>query len=200
MLLGAMSSGASRSSGRAAPARVDVVPSTEESPYQYAKDPSGIETVAVPIAGSKLVRGRSTVTVAAPLATVRSKIMAFSRYPEFMPHYSACRVLGKSPSGGRDVYMEVSALHGAVTMWARMDVHRPVVGPEGERIDSKLLDGNVKELRATWRLTRIDDTHTQLSLEVFLEPSLPLPSSILNGENLKGSADGLLAMKKRSEA
>jgi ribosome-associated toxin RatA of RatAB toxin-antitoxin module len=168
------------------------------SPYRYAAQP-GVVTVAVPIGRSKLVRGRSTVMVAAPIDRVRAQILAFSRYPEFMPHYSACRVIGPSPSGGRDVYMQVEALHGAVQMWARLDVKKPVQLDGREVIETAFLDGNVKELSARWAMKRIDDARTELMLEVFLEPRLPLPVTLLNRENLDGSANGVFAMKTRSE-
>lgn len=173
-------------------------PDSTDSHYRYVAQP-GVVTVAVPIGGSKLVRGRSTVTVAAPIDRVRAQILAFSRYPEFMPHYSACRVIGRSPSGGRDVYMQVEALHGAMQMWARLDVKKPAQIDGREVIETSFLDGNVKELSARWAMKRIDDGNTELMLEVFLEPRLPLPVSLLNSENLDGSANGVFAMKMRSE-
>jgi ribosome-associated toxin RatA of RatAB toxin-antitoxin module len=168
------------------------------SPYRYAGR-ADVVTVAVPIAGSTLVRGRSTVTVQAPVHRVREQILAFARYPEFMPHYSKCRVIGPSPSGGRDVYMEVKALHGALQWWARLDVKKPAQIDGREVIDTSFLDGNVKELSARWAMKRLDDDKTELMLEVFLEPKLPLPASLLNSENLDGSANGVLAMKAQSE-
>lgn len=168
------------------------------APYRYVSR-SDVVTVAVPIAGSSLVRGRSTVTVAAPIHRVRTQILAFSRYPEFMPYYSKCRVIGPSPSGGRDVYMEVKALHGALQWWARLDVKRPAQVDGREVIDTSFIAGNVKELSARWAMKRIDDAKTELMLEIFLEPKLPLPATLVNRENLDGSADGVLAMKARSE-
>lgn len=169
-----------------------------DSPYRYASR-ADVVTIAVPIAGSSLVRGRSTVTVAAPIHHVREQVLAFSRYPEFMPHYSKCRVIGPSPSGGRDVYMEVEALHGALQFWARVDVKKPALVDGREVVDSSFLDGNVKELSARWGMKRIDADKTELMLEVFLEPKLPLPAKLVNRENLDGSANGVLAMKARSE-
>jgi ribosome-associated toxin RatA of RatAB toxin-antitoxin module len=130
---------------------------------------------------------------------VRAEVLGFSHYPEFMPHYAKCRILGRSPSGGRDVYMEVEALHGAITMWARLDVKKPVRQGDVETIDTSFLQGNVKNLYASWKLERVDDQKTKLTLEVFLDPKLPLPNGIVNRENLDGSAAGVLAMKARVE-
>jgi ribosome-associated toxin RatA of RatAB toxin-antitoxin module len=162
--------------------------------------PPGVSTVPVPVAGSSLVHGKSTVVVNAPIEKVREGILGFAHYAEFMPHYSNCRVLGRTSTGGRDVYMEVEALHGAVHMWARVDVPKPAMVDGTETYETKFLDGNVKDFQATWRLKKVDDAKTELSLEVFLNPKIPLPDGLVNGENLDGSANGVDAMRTRVES
>ena len=157
-----------------------------------------IEPVAVPIAGTELTRGRATVEVRAPLAVVRDAVLGFGSYAEFMPHYEACRLLGRTPSGARDVYMEISALHGALKMWARIEVAKTVEGGV-ETVEARFVEGNVEDFEATWKIRRLDALRTELSLEVFLQPKLPLPAQIVNSENLKGSVKGVLAMRARAE-
>ncbi|HVY45610.1 MAG TPA: SRPBCC family protein [Minicystis sp.] len=162
--------------------------------------PNDATSVAVPMEGSDHVRGKATIKVQAPIDKVREQVFAFAQYPEFMPHYKKAKVLGRAPSGGRDVYMEIEALNGAVTLWTRVDVPRkPVVVDGTEVYETKYLDGNVKDFKAIWRMKPIDDATTELSLEVYLEPRLPLPTSILNGENLRGAAAGVTAMRARIE-
>jgi ribosome-associated toxin RatA of RatAB toxin-antitoxin module len=161
-----------------------------------ADDP---EPTAIPIPGSELVRGRATVTVKASIEKVRETIVAFAEYPEFMPHYQKAKVLGRTPSGARDVYMEIEALHGAITMWTRIEFPKPAIIDGVETYETKYVDGNVKDFKAIWRLKKIDDASTELSLEVFLLPKIPLPSGVLNGENMKGSVKGVVAMRARVE-
>ncbi len=166
-----------------------------------ADRPPGVATVPVPVGGgSALVHGRSTVTVNAPIERVREVMLGFPHYPEFMPHYSNCRVLGRTPTGGRDVYMEVEALHGAVHMWARVDVPKPSMVDDTETYATRFLEGNVRDFQATWRLKKLDAAKTELSLEVFLHPKIPLPDGLINDENLDGSANGVAAMRTRAEA
>lgn len=155
---------------------------------------------SIPIAGTQLVRGRSTVVVNAPLASVRAAVLGFGHYAEFMPHYKNAKLLGRTPSGGRDVYMEIEALHGAVTMWAEVEVPKPAIGDGGaETYATRFIKGNVKDFQAIWRMKPIDDAHTELSLEVFLQPSITLPADLQNEENVDGSAKGVLAMRARAE-
>jgi ribosome-associated toxin RatA of RatAB toxin-antitoxin module len=162
-------------------------------------DRGGIVSVAVPVGDTGFARGRSTAIVRAPLDRVRAAVLEFARYPEFMPHYEACRVLGRTPNGGRDVYMEVSALHGAVKMWARLEIPKPILIEGVETYPSRFIDGNVEELQAIWRMEKIDVEQTRLSLEVFLRPKLPLPKGLINSENLEGSASAVAAMRARIE-
>ncbi|WP_438019955.1 SRPBCC family protein [Sorangium sp. So ce315] len=166
---------------------------------QPEPDLAGVASVAVPIGSTGFSRGRSTAVIKAPIERVRATVLSFERYPDFMPHYKKCRVLGRTPSGGWDVYMEVSALHGAVSMWARIEMQRAAAADGVETYSSRFVSGNVQDLQATWRLEKIDDQSTRLSLDVFLRPKLPLPKRLLNAENLDGSARAIAAVRMRVE-
>lgn len=189
--------------GAGAPAHARVVrPAAADRPPPYipaagADDPP--RTSSVPIPGSSLVRGRSVVTVRASLARVREVILDFTRYPEFVPHYEACRLLGVTPAGGRDVYMRISAVHGVVKMWARIEVAKPVMEQGAETYRSRYVDGNIKDLQATWSVKRVEDALTELAVEVFMAPKLPLPASVVNAENVEGARLAVLAFKGRAE-
>jgi hypothetical protein len=85
-------------------------------------------------------------------------------------------------------------------MWAELEIAKAVVGPDGvETIGTKFIKGNVKAFEATWRMRKLDDASTELSLEVFLDPGLALPAALVNKENLGGSADGVAAMRGHAE-
>lgn len=163
-------------------------------------DPSdGASRQAVPIAGSPLVRGLATVTVNAPIERVRDAVLGFKHYAEFMPHYRASKVLGRTASGGRDVYMEIEALHGAMKMWARIEVPKPVMMGDVETYETRFIEGNVKNFMANWRMKELAAGKTLLSLEVFLDPMITLPTELQNDENIDGAASGVLAMRDRIE-
>jgi len=178
---------------RMAPAPEDQAPPV----VTYASNRGGPRTVSVPIPGTGLVRGKSTLVIDAPIDKVRATVLDFAHYAEFMPHYRKCKMLGRTQAGGHEVYMEVIAINGLVTMWARVEVTKATTVDGVEIHETKFLEGNVKDLRATWRLRKIDDASTEVTLEVFLHPRLPLPDSMINKENLGGSADAVLAVKKR---
>ena len=157
------------------------------------------EPIAVPIQGTEHVRGRAAVKVKAPIERVREAVLDFTHYAEFMPHYKSCRVLSRTPAGGREVYMEIEALYGAVKMWAQIEVPRPTLADGVEIYETQFQKGNVKDFKAIWRLKKLDDATTELALEVFLEPAIPMPAELMNSENLSGSVKGVTAMRDRAE-
>lgn len=172
-----------------------LAPATNDASAATPREPDP-EPEAVPIAGTELVRGRATVTVHAPIDKVREGVLGFAAYPEFMPHYEKCKLLGRTDTGARQVYMEIEALHGAVHMWTQIDLPKPTIVEGVETWETTFVKGNVEDFKAIWRLKKIDDHETSLSLEVFLKPSLRLPVKILNGENLNGAVNGVVAMKR----
>jgi ribosome-associated toxin RatA of RatAB toxin-antitoxin module len=155
---------------------------------------------SIPIAGSELVRGRSAVIVEAPLDVVRKTVLDYGSYTEFMPHYAGSRMLGRTPNGGHQVYMKWVALHGAMTMWARFDMSPAQKKGKQETYRSKLIKGNVKAAVAIWRMSPISEKRTKLSLEVFLQPRVPVPDALLNDENVSGAMKGVKAMRKQCES
>lgn len=191
-----------------APTKVDGPPTAAAAaPAPAAAPPpappplegDGPVAVPVPIEGSDLVRGRTAVKINAPIARVRESVVDFAHYAEFMPHYLTSRLLGRTATGARDVYMEIEALHGAVKMWAEVEFAKPIVVDGVETHVSKFVKGNVEDFVAIWRLRKIDELTTELSLEVFLQPSIPLPTSLMNKENVGGSLKGVMAMRGRIE-
>jgi ribosome-associated toxin RatA of RatAB toxin-antitoxin module len=181
-----------------APHPVAPTPTTDAAPPPAAPG-DHLQAVAVPIAGSDFVRGRTTLKVNAPIERVREAVLDFGRYTEFMPFFRGSRVLGRTAAGARDVYMEIEALHGAVRLWVEIEIPRPTIVDGLETYESRFVKGNVKEFKAIWRLRKIDDAATELSLEVFLQPLMSLPTALVNRGNVGGSMKGATAMRARIE-
>lgn len=117
-----------------------------------------------------------------------------------MPEYSGAKMLGKLPSGDDKVYMEITTLGGIAKMYANVDVLPVKKDGATELHEAKFIDGNVKQFKAVWTLTKLDEGHTEVTLQVFLHPAIPLPDFIVNKANMDGAKKGALAMKKRIEA
>lgn len=135
--------------------------------------------------------GHAETLVHAPLATVRARVLDFGRYHEIMPEkFRASRVIGHSPDGSADVYVQIAILHGMVLLW---DVTRftPVhsVAPGLDVVEGRMVSGkgNIEDLNVVWTLHALDDEWTVLKLDLLLKPGLPAPQSAVD-EELRDSA------------
>ena len=122
--------------------------------------------------------GAARVNVDAPEELVRSVVLDYKNYANFMARFEKSQVVGRS-GDKTDVYLQVPILKGAAKVWAvvRFEPIKQVDG--GEVLVGHMVKGNVKRLDATWRLKKLDDTSTQVALELLIVPDLPVPDSLV---------------------
>lgn len=153
--------------------------------------------VAMP--GASIRAGGAVIHVDAPLAVVRKVVTDYGKYQQFMPRFEKSRVVAKK-DGKTDVYLQVPILHGAATVWSLTRFEPPVKeGTNGERIEGRMVEGNVDDLRAVWHLRPVDDKHTILRCELLIVPKLPLPASVVTPELEFAADQAVTATRDRSE-
>jgi ribosome-associated toxin RatA of RatAB toxin-antitoxin module len=154
--------------------------------------------VAVP--GKEIRAGAARIHVNAPMAVVQKVTQDYGHYADFMPRFQKSRVVSKK-DGATDVYLQVPILHGAATVWAQTRFQPPVKeGTNGLKIEGKMVDGNVDDLRATWHMRPVDDTHTILTLELLIVPKLPLPGKVVTPELEFASDQAVTSARNRAES
>jgi ribosome-associated toxin RatA of RatAB toxin-antitoxin module len=181
-----------RAAPAATPTASDAAPAADSAQPQAEE----VEPTAIAIEGSDLVEAKATVRVGAPIDKARTAILKFEDYPHFMPEYSDAKHVGKMPTGNDKVYMEIITLGGIAKMYANVEILPAVKTGPTETYEAKFLDGNVRQFKAIWTLTQIDEARTDLTLQVFLHPSIPLPDFLVNKANMDGAKKGALAMKR----
>jgi ribosome-associated toxin RatA of RatAB toxin-antitoxin module len=122
--------------------------------------------------------GAARVNVDAPEDLVRSVVLDYKNYAKFMSRFEKSQVVGRS-GDKTDVYLQVPILKGAAKVWAvvRFEPIKQVDGTEV--LTGHMIKGNVKRLDATWRLKKLDDSSTQVALELLIVPDLPVPDSLV---------------------
>lgn len=122
--------------------------------------------------------GAARVNVDAPVELVRSVVLDYKNYANFMARFEKSQIVGRS-GDKTDVYLQVPILKGAAKVWAvvRFEPIKQVDG--GEVLVGHMVKGNVKRLDATWRLKKLDDSSTQVALELLIVPDLPVPDSLV---------------------
>lgn len=158
------------------------------------------ERYEVAVNGTSIKAGGGRVFVNAPIAAVRRVVTDFAHYEDFMPRFKRSRVVGKT-AHSTDVYLQVPILHGSATVWSLTRFQAPKHLADGtEVIEGTMVEGNVKDFRATWYLTPVDDQHTLLRAELLIVPTLPLPGSMVTGELAYAADKGVTASRDRAEA
>ena len=157
---------------------------------------SSVSALAAPAAGPELQKwrevsrfnvktpyaainaGAARVNVDAPQEVVRSVVQDYKNYASFMSRFEKSQIVGRS-GDKTDVYLQVPILKGAAKVWAvvRFEPIKQVDG--GEIVVGHMIKGNVKRLDATWRLKKLDDSTTQVALELLIVPDMPVPDSLV---------------------
>ena len=73
-------------------------------------------------------------------------------------------------------------------------------GLETRVVEARLLEGNIDAFRAEWRLApSVDGEHTRVAFRIFVDPDLPLPSSLISRENERAARRSIEALRARLE-
>jgi ribosome-associated toxin RatA of RatAB toxin-antitoxin module len=157
-----------------------------------------IQTTAVARAGSDVQAGRAVVLIDAPIEDVMAVIQNYGGYKSFMPNFEDSRVLSQRGASAL-VYVKVNVMHGAVNFWAEVKPQPKAAQGMTRVVQGKMTKGNVDQFEATWEVTPVEGNKTLVAFQVLLDPSLPLPASLVNGENQKSARKAVRALRELIE-
>jgi ribosome-associated toxin RatA of RatAB toxin-antitoxin module len=140
--------------------------------------------------------GQATVVVPVPAERVREAILDYGAYAEFMPHFTQSRVLSSRGSSAL-VYMQASAFHDTITLWANMRIRELRPRGDTEIVEARMTDGNLEEFTARWEMTPLDDGATRIRFRLLIEPDLPFPSGVITDENVRNARRVVTALRAR---
>jgi ribosome-associated toxin RatA of RatAB toxin-antitoxin module len=159
-----------------------------------------VTTRQVAWAESNIAWGEAEANLDTPLEAILPVLEDYAAYQEFMPNFRRSRVLAQRGTRAR-VYMEVSAAAGALTLWGQLDLReRNEPDAEATVIEAELLEGNIDAFLAEWRLVPSDDgATTHVAFRIFVDPDLPLPSSLISRENERAARRSIEALRSHLE-
>jgi ribosome-associated toxin RatA of RatAB toxin-antitoxin module len=169
-----------------------------DEPVRAAAGPAKAVRYALRTPASSIDAGGARVRVRAPTSVVEKVVTDFNSYPEFIRKFERARVLGRSGKQ-TDVYLQVPILKGAAKVWAVVRFSPPRVQNGVRIIEGRMVKGNVDKLEATWRIKRIDERTTELSLELLIEPKLPVPGSLVTKEVASAADTAVSGSRTRAE-
>jgi ribosome-associated toxin RatA of RatAB toxin-antitoxin module len=166
------------------------------SPVHAAGEPE-VRSAQIVEEGSNISWGHAVAVIDSPIDEVLPVVVDYANYVVFMPNFTTSKVLARRGNRAM-VYMEVSVASGTFTLWGQLNFSESPSEGETRLIEAQLLEGNMRAFRASWRLTPVDGgARTEVDFKIYVDPDMPLPSSVFSRENEKAAAKTLRALNTR---
>lgn len=96
------------------------------------------------------------------------------------------------------VYMEVSVAKGMYTLYGQLNLAEQANEGPSRVVEGRLLEGNINAFNASFKLTPVDDgRRTEIDFQIYVDPDIPLPSSVFSRENERAAGRALRALRAR---
>ncbi|MDH3726307.1 MAG: SRPBCC family protein [Myxococcales bacterium] len=162
-----------------------------------AEEADTVVTAQIAEKGSSIAWGQAVVELDQPIEEVLPIVLDYANYVQFMPNFTKSRVLAQRGTRAR-VYMEVSVAKGAITLWGQFNIAELLESTPGRVIEASLLEGNIDAFNARWELTPIDGgARTRVNFKIYVDPDIPLPSSVFSRENERAAGRTVQALRSR---
>jgi hypothetical protein len=144
--------------------------------------------------------GAARARVSSSRDTLRGVLTDYAHYSQIITRFEKAKIVGRVGQQ-TDVYLEVPILHGATKIWAIIRFDPPKAEGEADVLRGRMVRGNVKRLDAVWRVRKVDETSTDLALELLIVPDfhIPAPQSLLLSETRRAAARAVSGARAEAE-
>ena len=158
---------------------------------------AGIFTAQIPTEGSNIASGHAVIVVDKPIDEVLPVVLDYANYVQFMPNFTRSKVLAQRGTKAM-VYMEVSVAKGMYTLYGQLNLAERNQEGQSRVVEGRLVDGNINAFNASFTLTPVaEGTGTEIDFKIYVDPDLPLPSSIFSRENERAAGRAVRALRER---
>ena len=159
---------------------------------------AGIFTAQLPMDDSDIATGQAVIVVDRPIEEVLPIVVDYANYTQFMPNFTKSRVLAQRGNRAM-VYMEVSVAKGLYTLYGQLNLSERPQDGDSRIVEGQLMEGNINAFNATFRLTPVDGgSRTEIDFRIYVDPDLPLPSSVFSRENERAAGRAVRALRDRA--
>ena len=155
-----------------------------------------IQVTSVPQSGSKIQSGRAEAVVNERFDRVMKVVQDYGNYAGFLPHFKVSRVLAKRGANAI-VYLEARVMKNTFKIWVQSRFRSLPSQGKTRIIEGKMTKGNIKQLSARWEITPLSDDRTRVVFQMFFDPDLPIPSSIVTDQNVSAAKRTIKALRKK---
>jgi len=172
-------------------------PSGHVAAAEEGAENEDVFTAQLPEEGSEIAWGRAVAILDRPMNEVLPIVLDYANYVQFMPNFKKSQVLAQRGARAM-VYMEVSVAKGALTLWGQLNLAERLQDDESRVVEARLMEGNIDAFNASWTLTPIDGgARTMVEFKLYVDPDMPLPSSIFSRENERAAGNTVRALRTR---
>ncbi len=165
-------------------------------PVQAAGE-ADVRTMQIAKEGSPISWGQAVGVIDQPIDDVLPVVVDYGNYVHFMPNFTKSKVLAQRGNRAM-VYMEVSVASGTFTLWGQLKLAETEPDGDSRIIEARLLEGNMDAFSASWRLTPVDGgAGTEVEFKIYVDPDMPLPSSVFSRENERAAGNTVRALRSR---
>jgi ribosome-associated toxin RatA of RatAB toxin-antitoxin module len=177
-----------------------LIAGSSSAPAAAADEPNEnavVFTAQIPEQGSNIAWGQAILVLDKPIEEVLPIVRDYANYVQFMPNFTKSKVLAQRGSRAL-VYMEVSVAKGAFTLWGQLNLAERPQNGDSRVVEAYLMEGNIDAFSARWTLTPVDGgARTEVDFKIFVDPDIPLPSSIFSRENERAAGKTVRALRTR---
>ncbi|MBW2465394.1 MAG: hypothetical protein JRH11_27350 [Deltaproteobacteria bacterium] len=138
--------------------------------------------------------GQATAVIDAPIDDVLAVVLDYGNYKDFMPHFTQSRVLSARGTSAL-VYMQVSAFHDTITLWANMRLRKRANVGDTQVVEGTMTSGNLDSFIARFEVTPLENGKTLVLFRLLIAPDLPFPSGIMTDENVRNARRVVTALR-----
>ena len=163
----------------------------------HAAGGADVRTAQIAKEGSNISWGHAVAVIDQPIDEVLPVVVDYANYVHFMPNFTKSKVLAQRGNRAM-VYMEVSVASGTFTLWGQLTLSEIPTEGTARVIEARLLEGNMDAFNASWRLTPVDGgARTEVDFKIYVDPDMPLPSSVFSRENERAAGKTVRALRTR---
>ena len=179
---------------------VSLAPATSlaaDAESEAKAENAGVFTAQIPSSESNIASGRAVLIVDRPIDEVLPIVVDYANYVQFMPNFTRSKVLAQRGSRAM-VYMEVSVARGMYTLYGQLNLKDREDETGARVVEGRLIDGNINAFNASFKLTPVKDgTATEIDFSIYVDPDLPLPSSVFSRENERAAGRTVRALRTK---
>lgn len=140
--------------------------------------------------------GRAQAILNMPVESVLGAVQDYGSYADFFPHFTTSRILAKRGANAV-VYLEADIIKRTYKVWAQVRFREQPRKADTHVIEGTMVQGNLNRLESRWEITPLGKDRTLVTFQIFFDPKLPIPDSIVSDQNSNAARKTIKSLRDK---